>query len=1173
MGWKLMALEIGIAKAVQGQMTAVDSDGSRQLSPGSPVFKGDVVSTAKASAGSIQFLDKTILNVGEGSKVSLDQYVFDANKGTGQVLFKMAQGTFRAVTGEIVKHNPEAFKLQSPLAIIGIRGTETAHTIPLPGVGEGKENHLVMVFDGKPVIVQPLGGGAFQVLSQSGVKVEVGKFGAGPMLVMTPQEFKYYQALTATGIQQGAPTDTISTSQSSGSSSVIRDTQAAASKAAAESASKAAAEVAAKAAADAASKAAADATKSGNAAAKAAADAAAKVAADAATKASVEAKAAAELAAKAATEASAAIQAQDMVVAAKAAAEIAANTLSGQTVQNPTITLTTGMTITIANSSDHFSVGTGNVVTTSAVMVTGNGSTINSDTGSNNASSQLASGSSVQLILSPSATVTMTETMTATASTAITTTTAGIVSIPTVLDFSASTESVHVDLGTGSYYYGSSSTSTTLINPSIVSVIGSSHDDTLIGNAASNTFMGGAGNDTITGGSGNDTVTGGAGNNNLDGGGGLNTISYASDTSGVIVSLATGTAHDGLGGNDTLVHFSNIIGSTHADSLTGNADANIIEGYGGGDTLSGGTGGADTVSYEHLDAGVTVTLTAMNGSASYTLGGTAYTDTLTHFSNIIGTHHADMIVGDMYSNVIEGMGVRSAVVGSGDTLSGGIGGTDTVSYEHLDTGVSVGLVSMSGSASYILDSTTHLDTLTHFSNIIGTHYADMIVGDMYSNVIEGGGGGDVLSGGIGGTDTVSYEHLDTGVSVALDGMNGSASYTVNGTAYTDTLAHFSNIIGSAYADHLTGDSNDNLIEGLGVNSTTATDHDILSGGTGGTDTVSYEHLNATAGVTVSLTAGDGIATYTLGGATHTDTLTHFSNIIGSAYADHLTGDSNDNVIEGGLGNDFLFGGLNTVAVGDTVSYEHAGAGVTVSLLTGTATSGADTDTISGFENIFGSAYADTLTGDGNNNVIEGGLGINNLTGGAGTDTVSYEHAGAGVTVSLLTGIATGVGIADTLFGFENITGSAYADKLTGNSSANVIFGHGGADTLTGGIGSDTFLYKSQSDFSSGQTITDFSSGADKIAFNSDSYGGNFGFITSILSGGAQAYVYSNLTEYNGAGASNTTHPCWYLEGNQLKYDQDGHGTGYTAQVVTTLTGVSSIAHTDVVIVDAAHAVV
>ncbi len=97
----------------------------------------------------------------------------------------MAQGTFRAVTGEIVKSNPESFKMQSPLATIGIRGSETAHTVPPQG--EGSENHLVMVFDGKPVIVQPLGGGAFQVLSQSGVKVEVGKTGVGPILVMTPR--------------------------------------------------------------------------------------------------------------------------------------------------------------------------------------------------------------------------------------------------------------------------------------------------------------------------------------------------------------------------------------------------------------------------------------------------------------------------------------------------------------------------------------------------------------------------------------------------------------------------------------------------------------------------------------------------------------------------------------------------------------------------------------------------------------------------------------------------------------------------------------------------------------------------------------------------------------------------------------------------------------------------
>ncbi|MDP3428647.1 MAG: FecR family protein, partial [Humidesulfovibrio sp.] len=177
-----MAQQIGVAKVVQGQMTANGPEGSRGLHQGDHVYKGDTLATAKGSAGSIEFLDRTVLNVGEGSKVSLDQYVFDASKGTGKVLFKLTQGTFRTVTGEIVKHNPESFKMQSPLATIGIRGTETAHTIPGPGEGEGKEDHLVMVFDGKPVIVQPLGGGAFQVLSQAGVKVEAGKFGVGPVL-------------------------------------------------------------------------------------------------------------------------------------------------------------------------------------------------------------------------------------------------------------------------------------------------------------------------------------------------------------------------------------------------------------------------------------------------------------------------------------------------------------------------------------------------------------------------------------------------------------------------------------------------------------------------------------------------------------------------------------------------------------------------------------------------------------------------------------------------------------------------------------------------------------------------------------------------------------------------------------------------------------------------------
>jgi hypothetical protein len=334
-----MAQQIGSAKAVQGHMTAMGSEGARSLQAGSPLYTGDIVSTAKGSAGSIQFLDHTVLNVGEGSKVILDKYVYDSAKGSGQALLKLAQGTFRTVTGEIVKHSPESFKVQSPLATIGIRGTETAHTVPPPEAEGASESHLVMVFDGKPVIVQPLGGGQFQVLSQSGVKVDVGSFGAGPVLVMTPQEYKYFQALTANGLQQGVPTDTVSPgAQSQGQGQGGGDgggkaqaARIAAARAEAVAEAKATALANAKAVAEAAAKAAAEAAAKGDMAAKAEADAAAKAALAIAMRVEAEAKAAASAAAKAEAEAFAAHQAQVLAdsLITRAAGDLAAKTVQG----------------------------------------------------------------------------------------------------------------------------------------------------------------------------------------------------------------------------------------------------------------------------------------------------------------------------------------------------------------------------------------------------------------------------------------------------------------------------------------------------------------------------------------------------------------------------------------------------------------------------------------------------------------------------------------------------------------------------------------------------------------------------------------------------------------------------------------------------------------------------
>ena len=777
-----MAQEIGSAKAIQGHVTAAGPSGSRDLHADSPVFKGDVITSAKASAGSIQFLDHTVLNVGEGSKVSLDQYVYDAAKGSGHVLFKMAQGTFRTVTGEIVKHNPESFKMQSPLATIGIRGTETAHIVPGPGQPEASESHLVMVFDGHPVLVRPLGGGQYQVLSQAGVKVEVGKFGAGPVVIMTPQEYKYFQSLTATGVQQGAPQDTVTPPSHE---EKVQAAQQAANKATVEAQAKAAAEAAAKAAADAAAKAAAEAAASGDPAAKAAADAAAKAAADAAAKAAAEAALAAEIAAKAQAEAMAAQQAQLLAdAAAKAAADAA---VLGT--QNTTLDLNAGSVLTITT-------GVGGLL---SITVTTGGQT----TG--------ASGGAT-IVLSPQAQEAVDHAVGDNHEQTIPTT----ITLPPVtpensLDLSGSAHAMYVNLQGHEYYDSTTPSEITSIASAIVNVNGSSYNDTIIGSSSdANALSGGAGEDSIMAGDGNNALSGGDGNDYIDAGNGNNTISGGAGDD----YIATGSGNNYIsGGNGD-------------DSITTGSGADIIDTGAGNDTVHAGGGsdaifvGADLTASDTLDGGggydvlyVTAPTDAMSGgvieldgvsgvedivlgdaktSITFPLdyagwdsveGGVLTIDgralsagnTLTFNGNnatgdfsIMGGAEADTITGGYGDDTIEGMG-------GDDVLAGGNGGgTDTVSYAHAAGAVTVDL--QTGTATGAEGN----DLLSGFSGVIGSAYGDHLTAANAGSVLTGGAGADTLIGGA-GNDTLS----GSSAADSVDGGGGNDS--LDGGAGADTL--------------------------------------------------------------------------------------------------------------------------------------------------------------------------------------------------------------------------------------------------------------------------------------------------------------------------------------------------------------------------------------------------
>jgi Ca2+-binding RTX toxin-like protein len=121
-------------------------------------------------------------------------------------------------------------------------------------------------------------------------------------------------------------------------------------------------------------------------------------------------------------------------------------------------------------------------------------------------------------------------------------------------------------------------------------VIGGSGADQLTGDAGDNLLVGGAGDDTLVGGAGNDTIEGGPGADHLTGGDGTDTLSYAGDSTGVVVDLAANTASGGEATGDVLGGFEHVTGGAGDDSLTGDAGDNVLVGGAGDDTLEGAAG-------------------------------------------------------------------------------------------------------------------------------------------------------------------------------------------------------------------------------------------------------------------------------------------------------------------------------------------------------------------------------------------------------------------------------------------------------------------------------------------------------------------------------------------------------------------------------------------------------
>ena len=116
--------DVGVVKTSKGTV-GIERAGQRlPATVATKVREGDVVVTGADGAVGITFGDNTLLSVGPDSSLSIDRFAFDATTHKGAFETSLNRGTLAAVSGKIAKQSPDAMKVRTPTAVLGVRGTE-----------------------------------------------------------------------------------------------------------------------------------------------------------------------------------------------------------------------------------------------------------------------------------------------------------------------------------------------------------------------------------------------------------------------------------------------------------------------------------------------------------------------------------------------------------------------------------------------------------------------------------------------------------------------------------------------------------------------------------------------------------------------------------------------------------------------------------------------------------------------------------------------------------------------------------------------------------------------------------------------------------------------------------------------------------------------------------------
>jgi len=127
LGFNAFAVQAGVAAGVTGKATIEGNDrpGPQVIKSGGTILTNDTLNTSANARMQALLVDETALTLGPNSSLTIDKFVYDPNKGSGEMVANMVRGSLRFVSGRSSALGKPQFKIKTPVGVMGIRGTST----------------------------------------------------------------------------------------------------------------------------------------------------------------------------------------------------------------------------------------------------------------------------------------------------------------------------------------------------------------------------------------------------------------------------------------------------------------------------------------------------------------------------------------------------------------------------------------------------------------------------------------------------------------------------------------------------------------------------------------------------------------------------------------------------------------------------------------------------------------------------------------------------------------------------------------------------------------------------------------------------------------------------------------------------------------------------------------